>query len=113
METSLDRATAKLSEISEPVIQSVYGNKLRKLRGRVDQLVKSIGGYFKALTELSILMERFEQQCQGLRELNRAAEAALDEILRCKFGSSLQHAQNNLQVGLLISFDVLACAAIY
>ena len=98
MESSLDEANTKLSGLSQPLIQSVYGNTLKKKRERVNQLSKLLRKHFESLTELGMQMNRFEKQCQDIRIINQTAKMALDELSHCESKSSLQEAQKKLQV---------------
>ena len=110
MESSLGEANAKLSGLSQPLIQRVYENKLKKKRKRVDQLSKLLREHFESLTELGMQMSRFEQQCQDIKTINQTAKIALDELSHCESKSSLQEAQNKLQVFLICLIKpVLSC----
>jgi len=96
MESSLSKADAELSEIAQPLAQSMYGSRLKKNRRKISQLDKPIREHLECLTELCVQMSEFEEKCQELKAVNRDAETALSEILQCESSGRLEQVQDQL-----------------
>ena len=103
MESSLGKADAKLSEIAQPLAQSMYGSRLKKNRRKISQLDKPVKEHLECLTELCVQMSEFEEKCQELKAVNRDAETALSEILQCESSGRLEQVQDQLLASLFFS----------
>ena len=110
MESSLGRADAKLSEISQPLAQSMYASRLKKNRRKISQLDKSVKEHVECLAELCVQMNEFEEKSQELKAVSRNAETALSEISQCESSSRLEQIQIQLQASFFC-FNVNPVAA--